>query len=236
MKASILTGNKKIIYDEFWQRQKFKDKFASHDLHLQILKFSQESIIKESFKNLPFDEYIEVKNRQRRFSHFHILSEKIVLLPHKHFNQSSQHNCLFGDIDRNYLPLEYKVAYSFDLQYLINHFIKKFNHDNKPIEVGIHQIRIICSPLMLGNPVPEGIHQDGYKYVGIYCVERTNILGGATSLYKDKNSQPFVNITLNPNEFFIFNDKEYFHFTSAIQPEISAQGYRDVFIFTANYD
>ncbi len=44
-------------------------------------------------------------------------------------------------------------------------------------EMGIHQIRVVASKDEQGEPAPEGIHKDGFDYVGIFCINRDGISG-----------------------------------------------------------
>jgi hypothetical protein len=100
-------------------------------------------------------------------------------------------------------------------------------------EIGVHQIRTTCSPNNLGNPAPEGIHQDGTDFIGIFSVGRDNIQGGETHLYTAKKEKPVFNKVLQPGELLLVNDHEFFHFTTPIKPENLAPGTRDVFVLTS---
>ena len=68
--------------------------------------------------------------------------------------------------------------------------------------------------------------------MGIFCVNRDRVEGGVTSLYKSKNDNPILSKILNPGEFLIFNDNQFFHYTSPIMSMTSQQGIRDVFVLT----
>ena len=100
-------------------------------------------------------------------------------------------------------------------------------------EIGVHQIRTICSPENIGNPAPEGIHQDGTDLIGIFSVARKNIQGGETHLYTAKKEKPVFSKVLNPGEILLVNDHEFFHFTSPIKPQTDGLGIRDVFVLTS---
>jgi hypothetical protein len=100
-------------------------------------------------------------------------------------------------------------------------------------EIGVHQIRISCSPQNYGNPAPEGIHRDGTDFIGIFSVDRENIQGGETHLYTDKKEKPVFSKILNPGELLLVNDHEFLHFTTPIKPTSAQEGTRDVFVLTS---
>ncbi len=100
------------------------------------------------------------------------------------------------------------------------------------MEIGVHQIRTTCSSNNYGNPAPEGIHRDGTDFIGIFSVERENVQGGETHLYKFKKDNPVFSKILNAGELLLVNDREFFHFTTPIKPTSSGEGSRDVFVLT----
>ncbi len=100
-------------------------------------------------------------------------------------------------------------------------------------EIGIHQIRTTCSPNNFGNPAPEGIHRDGTDFVGIFSVDRTNILGGKTHLYTARMEKPVFKKVLHPGELLLVNEDDFLHFTTPIKPESIGVGTRDVFVLTS---
>jgi hypothetical protein len=68
--------------------------------------------------------------------------------------------------------------------------------------------------------------------VAIFCIDRENIEGGMTYLYKQKDGSPVFQKILNPGEFLVFDDRQFFHFTSPIYVTNHEQGTRDVFVMT----
>jgi hypothetical protein len=199
---------------------------------LQKLQLFDETLLTSSFNNLPVDRYLQQPYRQRRFSRFQVAAEQCTLLSHTSFCQTSESNPLFGNLDRQYAGIDDAVRQSVALHQLIRHFIRICNLADESVEVGVHQIRITCSQEQVGNPVPEGVHRDGYAFVGIYCVERKNVSGGITFLYQERKSKPCLSIVLQPTTFLIFDDQAFLHFTSPIHA-LTDSGYRDVFILTA---
>ncbi len=185
------------------------------------------------FANLPVDAYLDGDYRFRRFSNFEISDRQMTQLPHAKFFQSKAYNSLLGDVVREYSELEDDLIRLPDFQAIVFEFFEFCKRCSTSKQVGVHQIRITADSLHKGNPAPEGIHRDGVDLVGIFCVDRTNIQGGETHLYKSqKKSNPAFAKVLNSREFLIVNDRELFHFTSPIQAATPEGGSRDVFVFT----
>ncbi|MBL1202155.1 MAG: 2OG-Fe dioxygenase family protein [Nostoc sp. ZfuVER08] len=187
---------------------------------------------KPFFSNLPIDPYIKGNYRSRRLSRFIVAEDKLIKLPHGFLFQSKDYNPLLGDIKREFAELEDALIELDIFRNLVLAF-----HDSCKLhpeaEIGVHQIRTICSPDNLGNPAPEGIHQDGTDFIGIFSVDRDNIQGGETHLYAAKKEKPVFSKILNSGELLLVNDHDFFHFTTPIKPEIPAQGSRDVFVLTS---
>ncbi|MDZ8028297.1 MAG: 2OG-Fe dioxygenase family protein [Nostoc sp. SerVER01] len=187
---------------------------------------------KPFFRNMPIDPYIKGNYRSRRLSRFIVAEDQLIKLPHGYLFQSKDYNPLLGDIKREFAELEDALIELDIFRNLVLAF-----HDSCKLhpeaEIGVHQIRTICSPDNLGNPAPEGIHQDGTDFIGIFSVDRDNIQGGETHLYRAKKEKPVFSKILNSGELLLVNDHEFFHFTTPIKPEIEAQGSRDVFVLTS---
>ncbi|QIR39779.1 hypothetical protein HCG51_25770 [Tolypothrix sp. PCC 7910] len=187
---------------------------------------------KPFFNDMPIDPYIKGNYRSRRLSRFTITEDKLIKLPHGHLFQSKSYNPLVGDIKREFAELD-DALIELDI---FKNLVLAFTDSCKlhpEAEIGVHQIRTTCSPDNLGNPAPEGIHQDGTDFIGIFSVARDNILGGETHLYTAKKEKPIFNKILYPGELLLVNDHEFFHFTTPIKPEMPAPGTRDVFVLTS---
>ncbi|MBW4674836.1 MAG: 2OG-Fe dioxygenase family protein [Desmonostoc geniculatum HA4340-LM1] len=187
---------------------------------------------KPFFRNMPIDPYIKGNYRSRRLSRFIVAEDQLIKLPHGYLFQSKEYNPLLGDIKREFAELE-DALIELDI---FRHLVLAFYDSCKlhpEAEIGVHQIRTICSPDNLGNPAPEGIHQDGTDFIGIFSVDRDNIQGGETHLYAAKKEKPVFSKILNSGELLLVNDHDFFHFTTPIKPEIAAQGSRDVFVLTS---
>ncbi|MBW4681141.1 MAG: 2OG-Fe dioxygenase family protein [Microcoleus vaginatus WJT46-NPBG5] len=187
---------------------------------------------KRFFAEMPVDPYIKGKYRSRRLSRFKISGNDLIKLPHGFFYQGKAYNPLLGDIKREFAELDDQLIALDELKKLVFEF-STYCKLPPDVDIAVHQIRISCTPSNFGNPAPEGIHRDGCNFVGIFAVDRHNILGGETHLYKAKKEKPLFNKILNPGELLLVNDNEFFHFTTPIKPIADGEGTRDVFVLTA---
>jgi hypothetical protein len=181
---------------------------------------------------MPIDPYIKGNYRSRRLSRFTVSGDQLIKLPHGYLFQSKEYNPLVGDIKREFAELD-DALIKLDI---FRNLVLAFSDSCKlhpEAEIGVHQIRTICYSDNLGNPAPEGIHQDGTDFIGIFSVDRDNIQGGETHLYTAKKEKPVFSKVLNPGELLLVNDHDFFHFTTPIKPQIDAQGSRDVFVLTS---
>ncbi|MEH2463722.1 2OG-Fe dioxygenase family protein [Nostoc sp.] len=187
---------------------------------------------KPFFSNMPIDPYIKGNYRSRRLSRFTVSGNELIKLPHGYFFQSKEHNRLVGDVKREFAELDDELI---ELD-IFRNLVLAFSDSCKlhpEAEIGVHQIRIICSPDNSGNPAPEGIHQDGTDFIGIFSVDRNNIEGGETHLYTAKKEKPVFSKVLNSGELLLVNDHDFFHFANPIKPQTNAQGSWDVFVLTS---
>lgn len=200
---------------------------------LEMLTAINVSELKYSFADLPCDPYLEGNYRFRRLSHFKIDGDRLIKLPHRRLFQSKEYNPLLGDVIREYAELDDELIQLEDFQRLIWEFFQFCQLCSTSKEIAVHQIRTTASSQKLGNPAPEGIHRDGVDVVGIFSVDRSGIGGGETHLYKTKNDSPAFSKVLNPGEFLVFRDDQYFHYTSPVNTLGVEEGTRDVFVLTS---
>jgi hypothetical protein len=205
------------------------------DYKLQRLSHLQVEAFEPYFNRLPRDPYIEGNFRFRRFSRFQGLPANLTRLEHKYFEQSTAVNKLAGGVKRDFAELDDDIVHLAEFQKLVSGFVDFANIDPVTTEIGVHQIRIKALPYEVGEPAPEGIHQDGFDFVGIFCIKRFNLIGAETHLYEDPKSAPIFAKDLQPGEFVLVNDRKLYHYTNGIKPEDveAGAGIRDVFVITA---
>lgn len=192
-------------------------------------------VFENYFENMPYDPYVTGNFRKRRFSsikknHY----GQFEILPHKTFTQSSDVNDLLGDVVREYEELDKELVFSDDFLKIVEGFAKLSEINLYTKEIGIHQMRILCSQYIKGEPAPEGRHQDGFDVIGIFCARRIRVEGGISELFLGKDDQTAIlEKKLEENELLVVNDREVFHNATKINPVDMELGYRDVFVFTA---
>lgn len=200
---------------------------------LEMLTAIHVDALKRSFTHLPGDPYLEGNYRFRRLSHFQVIGDRLIKLPHRQLFQSKQYNPLVGDVIREYAELDDALIQLEDFQRLVWEFFQYCQLCSDFNIIGVHQIRTTATSGKLGNPAPEGIHRDGVDIVGIFSVDRHAIRGGETHLYQTKSGElPVFSKVLNPGEFLVFKDDQYFHYTSPVKAIGAEQGTRDVFVLT----
>jgi len=185
------------------------------------------------YDRLPLDPYITGQFRRRRFSHFLGPAHHLRRLSHMHFLQSKTVNQLAGGMKREFQELEEAFVSTTSFTTMVAAFITFMGFDPEVREIGVHQIRILCSPDFAGSPAPEGIHQDGFDYIGIFCVERYQILGATTRIYPAKDQPPLFSRELQAGEAVFANDRTVFHFAEQVRHSGNHPGHWDLLVITA---
>lgn len=185
------------------------------------------------YDRLPLDPYIQGVFRRRRFSHFLGPATGLRRLDHMYFLQSKQINRVAGGMKREFQELEEGFAAMPGFQAMVAAFHDFIGIDPETREIGVHQIRILCSPEFAGTPAPEGIHQDGFDHIGIFCVARHHIQGATTRIYPAKEQPPLFSKALLPGEVVFANDRKVFHFAEQVRPDSGQPGHWDLLVITA---
>jgi hypothetical protein len=199
---------------------------------LEMMTAVKVETIQPFFDDLPVDRYLTGNYRFRRLSHFKISGDRLIHLPHRRLFQSKEYNPILGDVVREYEELADGLIELADFQKIVWEFFQFCQLCTPFDEVAVHQIRTTASSQQMGNPAPEGIHRDGVDLVGIFSVNREGIEGAETHLYKTKKDNPVFTKILNPGEFLVFRDDQYFHYTSPVSATTAELGVRDVFVLT----
>lgn len=200
---------------------------------LQTFPATEISTLRPYYNRLPLDPYIRGEFRHRRFSRFLGPATKLRRLDHAHFLQSKEINQVAGGMKRHFAALEDGLIGASVFQSMVATFHNFIGIDPEVCEIGVHQIRIICSATITGTPAPEGIHQDGFDHIGIFCVERYRIDGATTSVYAAKDQPSIFRRALAPGEVVFANDRRVFHFAEEVRPSSDQPGHWDVLVITA---
>lgn len=117
------------------------------------------------------------------------------------------------------------------------------------VDVGVHLIRIaadVSASDMRGQVVPEGMHQDGFEYVGLGCVGRENVadgwttriyLGGRGRSRPDAGTKPVYAHAVEPGEMIFMDDARMWHDADDLaQEDESRPGWMDFIVVTLAAD
>ena len=189
-------------------------------------------VMEDSFNYLKIDNYY-LNKRKRAFSLLEVGNQSVKIVGDLNFYQSNCYNNFNGNILRTYENIP-KILVNDDLfKDMVFAFNKKVNDENKLVNkyIQIHQIRVYADEKPI-NLIPEGIHQDGFNIVGLYCVKRENIKGGVSNIYDNKKNKIYKR-ELSQGEMIILNDARLFHDVTNIELVDKEQiGYRDIFVLT----
>tara|TARA_B100000902_G_C27318529_1_gene922801 strand:+ start:1766 stop:3730 length:1965 start_codon:yes stop_codon:yes gene_type:complete len=195
--------------------------------------------LKSSFDNLEPDTYYNEK-RGRAYSLLDIKdTDNINIVGDIDFYQSSSYNNYNGDIVRNYKNIDKSLLNDKIFRFFVKTFKEQVQEATRTLTGGynsdyifVHQIRVYASENSSVNPVPEGIHKDGYNIVGLSVVERVNIQGGISNVY-DNDKNIILTKQLQRGEMLMINDAKMYHDVTPIKlDKMDREGYRDIFVFT----
>lgn len=191
------------------------------------------SSLKTFFDQLPPDPYADNRLRSRRYSRLKFKEGKLFLRSHKQFMQEKDINEYLGDVLREYEEVDDLLLENETFTKMCQEFLDRTDLSEKDV-IEVHQIRFHCRKNAKA-PAPEGVHQDGFDYIGIYVVESDNHKGGEVLLFENKTDDPFFSKAFEPGEFVVLNDKKLFHNAAPLIPtENNEDGHWDIFVLTAN--
>ena len=190
--------------------------------------------LSKSFDNLSIDKYYNIK-RGRGFSLVKVDDlDKLEIVGDLNFYQSESYNNYNGNVLRKYSNLSYDILDDELFKYLVQTFKEQVDKVSPVVTryIQVHQIRVYANNLST-NLVPEGIHQDGFNFIAITCINRKNIRGGLNNVYDTDKTIKCYSTTLNEGEILILNDRKMFHDVTNIElSNLNKLGFRDIFVFT----
>ncbi|MCP2342804.1 2OG-Fe dioxygenase family protein [Actinomadura rupiterrae] len=191
--------------------------------------------IMAEFSRLPLDPYAGGKQRYRRFSQYRITwdgpakSWTLELLEHRPFLQSPEVNSYVGGVQRRFEPLRIDPTAQIDAG------AKALGLDATDAwQINVHQCRVVANAEVRGVSVPEGPHRDGHQYGMLAVFARENITGGENQLMPTGGGDPFLTVTLQPNQALVYDDAAMWHHATDIVPRDGSGGHRDLWIVAFN--
>ena len=190
-----------------------------------------------SWDDLGLDTYMADggRYRKRRHAAFAASATGVVRKPAQPHYQSRDFNALNGGVARWFDPVQDSVADGPAFQAIMRtcHTLFDALTPASSWHVEAHQFRITAHPGQVGQPTPEGMHQDGVDWVLVLMIGRQNIASGETSIHA-LDRQPLGHFTLaEPLDAALVDDHRVFHGVTPVRPLDPAQpAHRDVLVLT----
>lgn len=200
--------------------------------HLDSLPAGSVAPLLGFFDRLPVDPYIQGRFRERRYGRVEKEGSRFYPLDNGVFFQAAAINKFLGDVPRTYAELDPAFVAHPTFQLMLARFARHTQlADGQAI--GIHQMRIVIGEGESVPPAPEGVHQDGFDFIGVFFCGSDGVSGGALQLYHGLKEQPFFQQQLNAGEYLILDDRRFYHNAAPILPQGSHRGHWDVVVLTA---
>ena len=177
--------------------------------------------------------------RKRRHAAFRATAGGFTRKPAQPHYQSRDFNALNGGIARWFEPMLPAVAKGPAFGAIMRLCTGLFDGLGRAPawHVEAHQFRIEAKPGMVGQPTPEGMHQDGVDWVLVLMVARENIASGTTSIHGlcgGLDRGLLGSFTLEaPMDAALVDDHRVFHGVTPVQPlDPALPAHRDVLVLT----
>lgn len=192
----------------------------------------------EAWNDLPADPYLTEPHRYRfrRHARYRYEGGKLTRQPNGPYFQSKKDNKLFGGTERTFAPVTPDAGGNpFLLELLL------FNIDQLPAsatgwDVNIHLVRIVGSRDVVGEPVPEGVHRDGFAYVSMHLMKRENVVGGETEVRGEDGTHLLKGVLEHPLDSLYLDDRALLHYTSPISPADTEPAHRDMLLVSYDHN
>lgn len=189
------------------------------------------------WNNLVLDHYMADGGvyRYRRYGQFELSAncKFLNLMPHEPYKQSGEINKLNGDVQRYFEPLETEFSNGLFLKNLLKFMAKVYNNrlgQNTSWNIKLHPYRIIANNESTGKPTPEGLHRDGVTFVASLMLQRSNIVGGITTITNNDGELIEKIEMTEPFEIIMADDAKSMHEVSPIQAISDKDNFRDVLV------
>jgi len=199
--------------------------------------------LSSSWENLDLDTYMKEGDvyRYRKFGRFTYDSTTGHVQPimDNTFYQSDKINAYAGNVERVFSPLDIDIYKNRFLHYIIStslhHFMETYKINQKKWDITLHQFRIIANKEMIGLPTPEGIHQDGHKFISMHLIKRKDVNGGVSKIYNRSKEEVSEILLKDPMDSLFINDEELYHSVTPISPITEDKAYRDILVIDYNF-
>ena len=213
----------------------------SHKFSFAPALHDSSELLRRDWEHLELDPYMADggRYRSRRYGVYQLSATtgQLTHIPGASFYQRIEINPLNGGKHRHFAALDADSVKNPFLHELILFDFAQLT-SKKHIEddwlIGVHQIRILATAGMQGNPTPEGIHRDDETYTAQHLIARHNIGDGINYFY-GSGPEP----TTRPQTVWkqqCYFDSYYFDRTQwhSVSPIVSGNhdggGYRDVIL------
>ena len=224
------------IQDRLTKAKKTPVEFSIADLDPS--PSSQElASLRAEWATLPKDEFAENTPHVRRRLHasfmFDRANGKFTRLPPRQYFQDLKNNSVYGGKARNFSQIgtEFFDQFAFITGIAVD-CAKNLPVPYTKILVHCHLMRITADEFGVGYPSPEGIHQDGFDFVSLHLINKTNCKGGQSIVTDGHNniiSAPCLDETLDS---IVANDKILFHAALPFFAISHGPAYRDTLLFS----
>jgi len=188
---------------------------------------------------------ISIITRQRSIASFDIFikNHNIIIerIPKSNFTQNVDDFRVWKRIFSEASKASVENDYFNTLLEKITKLVKEIHPEIKQLKITTHLMRTLAQENIPGENAPEGIHEDGAKYiVSALVINRENVSGGKSSIYEQIDNQikkPIFQTELLPGEFIFQADtgeekhfgNDLWHNVSAIYPtDINTPCRRDI--------
>ncbi|TJZ57219.1 hypothetical protein FCH28_07200 [Streptomyces piniterrae] len=172
--------------------------------------------------------------RYRRYGQYDLDPQQgsLTLLPHEPYRQESRVNPLNGGVDRVFEPL----TDQFTNDPLLANILVNLGRIFRAVDgtdrwnIKLHPYRIVAGREM-GQPAPEGRHQDGVTFITTLLIHRVNVAGGESSAFTVEGDELVRGTLSSPGDLYLGDDRTTFHDVTPIHP-VNAQepAHRDVLV------
>lgn len=201
------------------------------------LDLSESSAVIASFDSLKPSAYKDGAYRLRRYSTFVYdqNNKQAILQASSAFVQADELNSFQGNVAREYDDLTQETIQSKDFLRMMDVFADEVNLPQR-CTIEVHQMRIVAKNAgESAIATPEGIHQDGFDYVGVFTINRKNVSGGQLLIWQNRDdSEPLAMLDPKIGDYCLINDKNLWHSATNVTAEKAGEGYWDLFVLTAH--